>query len=140
MWVDNIDADIPTVYSSVDLKEDDPQLMDSITYNDIQDPTEFIGQAIGFADKDGNVQRAEVKAWDDTQKKFKLDFADGTNRTIEYNVLRDQFNKAADADDADQYYTFSALLDHRKRGRLWEVLLSSGMDMVINLPGNHWRI
>ena len=84
------------------------------------DPADLM--SYGFVqEKDGIQQRATVKDFDERTKEVTLEFLTGKDDTISYNDLTNIIN--AQEEDGDRFYSFKAILDHRKKGNKWEVLV-----------------
>ena len=116
----SLDSQPAPLCLSSDLNIDDPLLMTATTNNEIPDPDELVGFV--FAMKDGDdVNRAKVTKKEPDSDKFVVELENGKEHLMEYHVLLDRYNEANN--EEDQIFTYSAILDHRKRNRKWEVLV-----------------
>ena len=108
-----------TLISREDMGKDDPRLMGATTNPEVPDPTSMIGATFPLHTDEG-VQRAVVKQKLDDNKGYLVELNDGSIRTVEYNLIMDKIN-AGEEDDNDRFYTFSDILEHRKKKGKWEV-------------------
>ena len=116
----SLDSQPAPLCLSSDLGIDDPLLMTATTNNEIPDPSELVGFV--FAMKDGDdVNRAKVTKREPDSDKFVVELENGKEHLMEYHVLLDRYNEANN--EEDQIFTYSAILDHRKKNRKWEVLV-----------------
>jgi len=75
-----------------------------------------------FTMKDGdNVNRVKVTEKEANSEQFVIKLENGKKHLMEYHVLLDRYSKANN--EEDQMFTYSAILDHRKRNRKWEELV-----------------
>ena len=116
----SLDSQPAPLCLSSELGIDDPLLVTATTNRDIPDPADLIGFV--FAMKDGDdVSRAKVKEKEEDSEQFVVELENGKKHLMEYHVLLDRYNEANN--EEDQIFTYSSILDHRKRNRKWEVLV-----------------
>jgi hypothetical protein len=110
----------PILISREDMSERDPKLVDSTSSTDIPDPTDLIGFTFPVEHK-GNVERATVIKKDENKNGYLVELLSGKVKLVEYNLLLDKYNEAADV--VDEIYTFSDILNHKKHKQKWYVMV-----------------
>ena len=117
-----IEVTPPLVLSRDDLDKSDPRLVDCTTNNCVPDPNDLLGFTYPMEEDDGEVYRAEVIGQDASDPtKYIVESLSGKTHLVEYNTLIDKYLSANDEDD--QLHTFSDIIDHRRKGRKWQVLV-----------------
>ena len=84
------------------------------------DPSDLLGYSVA-REKDGVMQRATVKKVEEDNNLVVIEYLTGQQDIIEYNDLINIIN--AHEEDGDQIWSFKSILDHRKKGSKWEVLV-----------------
>ena len=111
----------PVLSTRNDHPDGDAKLVDATTNSNIPDPVDLMGFSFPM-EHNKITQKATVMEHNLENENFVIELMDGSKHLVEYNFLIDKYN--ATLDESDQLYTFSSLLNHRKKKGRWEVLIN----------------